>query len=285
MVQGVRGRVADLRLQLVPGQLGIDIVRGADAAGQFATLLQRLPDLHVGVAGFAVGYAGDADLVIRGEQGPQPLAPVGVVRGPQRRLVLDKAVAVAEDPRGLPGLRIALDLARLPVGDLEIAVDAAELQGQRVDGRVGPGAEEDRVVRRGLVQFLARGKPPLAEPRDEDLLDADPLARPQGGRPRTYVSQHVGDRIHLGHLVIEFVHGRRHQVQMRIDQSRQDGFAPQIDLPRLRAGQAAYRLVAAHGDDPVAQDGHRFGQAEAVVDRHDLAVVQDEVRGRGGRGN
>ena len=81
---------------------------------------------------------------------------------PGRRLVLDEAVAVAEDPGGLAGLRIALDLARLPVGDLEIAVEPAEFQGQRVDGRIGPGAEEDRVVRGGLVQLLPRGEPPLA---------------------------------------------------------------------------------------------------------------------------
>ena len=71
---------------------------------------------------------------------------------------------------------------------------------------------------------------------------------------------------------------------MRIDQSRQDGLALQIDLPRLRAGQAQDRVVSAHGHDPVAADGHRLGEAELIVDRHDLAVVQDDVRGRGGRG-
>ena len=142
-----------------------------------------------GVVGFAVGHAREADLVVGGEQGPQPLATVGVARRSQRRLVLDEAVAVAEDSGRLARLRIALDLAGLPVGDLEIAVDAAEFQGERVDGCVGPGAEEDRVVRGGLVQLLPRGKPPLAEPRDEDLLDADPFARLQRGCPRPHVGQ------------------------------------------------------------------------------------------------
>ena len=40
-----------------------------------------------------------------------------------------------------------------PVGDLEILVDAAQLQRQRIERGVGAGGEEDRVLRRGLVEL------------------------------------------------------------------------------------------------------------------------------------
>ena len=71
---------------------------------------------------------------------------------------------------------------------------------------------------------------------------------------------------------------------MRIDQPRQHRLALQIDLPGLRTGQSAHLVVAAHGHDPIATNGDRLGEAEHGLDGDDLAVVQDEVRGRGSRG-
>src|ERR1035441_3739632 len=75
----------------------------------------------------------------------------------------------------------------------EVLADATELQREGVNGGIGAGAEVDRVVRRGGVQFRARGKALLAQAGDEDLREDDPVARFRDRGARLDVAQHISD--------------------------------------------------------------------------------------------
>ena len=91
------------------------------------------------------------------------------------------------------------------------------------------------------------------------------------------VLQHVRDGLHVGHRVIELVHRRVGGVHVGVDQSGQHRLALQVDLARLRTGQLADLGVGAHRHNAVAPHGHRAGDAEALVHRDDLPVLQDHV--------
>src|SRR6185503_8475694 len=105
----------------------------------------------------------------------------------------DEPSATAEDA-GRLAVSIALDTARLAVGDLKVFINAAELERQRIDGRIRTSAEVNRVVGRSLVEFGARGEALIAQAGDEDLGEDDPVARFGGVRARFDESQHVGNR-------------------------------------------------------------------------------------------
>ena len=68
------------------------------------------------------------------------------------------------------------------------------------------------------------------------------------------------------------------QVHVVVDQSRDDGLSPQVDPPGARPREPGHVLVGADGDDAVATDRHRLRDREALVDRDDFPVGQDQVR-------
>ena len=189
---------------------------------------------------------------------------------------------VAEDAGRLAGLRVLLDLAR-PLGP-EVLVDAAELQGQRVERGVGAGREEHGVLGRGPVQLRPGRVALLLEPGDEDLADDDPLPGAQCLGPRPDVVQHVPDRLHLGDRVVELGHARPGRVRVRVDQARQDHLAAEVDHRRARPAGLEDLLVGPDAEQAVALDGQGLADRELAVDRDDLAVVQDQVRLVGPRG-
>ena len=130
----------------------------------------------------AVDDAGEADGVVVFEQLDQePILVVlrGLLRG---RLDFDVARATAQNAGGLARLGVLLGEAVAAIGHLEILVDAAELQSQRVERGIGPGREHHGMLGRHGVKLRSRRIPLLAQPRDEHLAHHDPLPRLDGLR-------------------------------------------------------------------------------------------------------
>ena len=225
--------------------------------------------------GVAVDDRRDPDRVVVAEELDQPPILVLLRRLLVRRLFLDVAGAVAKNAGRLAGLRVFLDLARAL--DLEVLVDAAELERQRVERGVGPGREQDGVLGRGLVELVAGRVALFLEPGDEDLADDDPASGPDGLGPGADVIEHIRDRLHLGDRMVELGHAGVGRVRVRIDQARQDHLAGEVDDRRLRAACLQHVLVGADADQTVALDGQGLGNREVAIDRDDLPVMEDQV--------
>ena len=180
-------------------------------------------------------------------------------------------------PVGSP-LLVALDAAGLAVGHLELRVDAAHRQRQRVQRRVRPGAKGDRMAGRRLVELGAGRIALLAQARDEDLRQRDPV--PGLGRlgARAEVREHVLDGLHVRDGLLELVHRRARRMHVGIDQARQHRLAAEIDLLGARAGQLHDLGVRAGREDAPVANRHGLHDAKLRVDGHDLAVVEDVAR-------
>ena len=68
------------------------------------------------------------------------------------------------------------------------------------------------------------------------------------------------------------------EVEVVVDEARDDGGAGDVDHPRVRARVARDLRARAGGDDAAVGDGQRFDGAEGRVDGEDLAA-RDDVRG------
>jgi hypothetical protein len=69
-------------------------------------------------------------------------------------------------------------------------------------------------------------------------------------------------------------------VRVRVDQSRDDGLAAEIDAPRVRACELVDVRVRADRDQSIAPDRDGLRDGEPGVDGDDLAVGQHEVSSR-----
>jgi hypothetical protein len=78
--------------------------------------------------------------------------------------------------------------------------------------------------------------------------------------------------------MVELVHRSADRMAMRVDQPRQHAPALKIDAARIRSGQFQDGFAAADGQQPLAADRHRLGDPELRIDRHDAAVVQNNLR-------
>src|ERR1051326_1454005 len=115
-------------------------------------------------------------------------------------MYFDQAAAAADNAGGF-AVGVAFDATGFAVGNLEILVDAAEFQRQRVEGRIGASTEVDGISRRGSIELGARGKTLIAQARDEHLRENYPVAFFRDGGARMNVLQHVGDGLHVGYWV------------------------------------------------------------------------------------
>src|SRR5205823_7648000 len=106
---------------------------------------------------------------------------------------------IAKDSGGLAGCRIFFGKSAPAVGDFEILIDAGELERQGVEGSIWAGCEDDGIVRRDTIQFLARGVTLLFEASDEDLADVDPFAFANSLGTLADVFQNIGDGFHGRH--------------------------------------------------------------------------------------
>ena len=169
-------------------------------------------------------------------------------------------------------------------------VDAHQAEGGGVDRdtAVHP-AEADRVVRRMLVDLPA-GEGPLV------LVLVPAAARdPLAGLGVEAVHQ-VGDQLHdlagahrVAQVVLELrLDAQLGEMEMRVDQAGQDDTPLHVGHARVRPGEGEYLRVAADPHDLRAvralAPGDGLRNREVVVDRDDLAVVQDAVGADSARG-
>jgi hypothetical protein len=185
--------------------------------------------------------------------------------------------------------RVPVDETALGVGGA--AADAGQPQPGGVQHPVVPAAlEQNRVVRRGLVEFGGGGQAAFREAQFVPVGGApDPLpgwgqrgALPdQPNQPR-YVGG-PGD----GHA--EDVLGRQHQVVMRVDEGGQHHESRVIDHDRPGAAPGGEQVTAVvrpgrRGDPAVADSEHRHrGSLRGpCVDR---ARVDDEIGGHAAHGH
>ena len=129
--------------------------------------------------------------------------------------------------------------------DPKIAVDSAKLECERVERGVGPGCEQHGVFGRGLIELGASRVALFLEPGDENLADDHPSAGPHGLRAGPDVVEHIRDRLHVGHGVIEFRQAGVGRVGVRIDQPGQDHLAGQVDHRGARPARRQHVLIGA----------------------------------------
>ena len=67
-------------------------------------------------------------------------------------------------------------------------------------------------------------------------------------------------------------------VKMRVDESRQDAFAAEVDYLGLGRAERANFVVRAGGDEAVSLDTERRNDGEFTVDGVDLAVHVSSIR-------
>ena len=182
----------------------------------------------------------------------------------------------AEDAGRLAGLRVLLDVARarsaLKSLSMPLSFSASVLSEASgpVEKRTGCFGADRVELGPGRIALLL-------EPGDEDLADADPLALGQRLGPRLDVVQHVRDRLHLGDGMIELVHAAPVGC---VCESIRPGRT--ILPPRSMTFVASPLVARTSSFVPtctmrLAADGDRLGDRKRLIDRHDLAVVQDQV--------
>ena len=180
LVQRVARPPADRRFDAVERRLRVDAVARGTSGTSAPSARAASVQLEFRRRRVAVADAGDAHRVVVGEQ------LLAAARGGPLRSALGRSTRTSCSARSCAGCRSArrssgpFDAAGLAVGHLEIRVDAAELQRQRVERRVRPGAEYDRVLRRG-ASSSARWGSAAPEAGDEHLRK--PSIRPRRAPP------------------------------------------------------------------------------------------------------
>ncbi len=229
------GRLQHAGLDLIERHLGVHAVHDVDAAAQLAGIAQPAVSLDAFVTQVALGEAGETHRIVVGEHHLEPLPAVRRGGLFLAGLNLDQAAATAENPSRLTGC-IALDAARLAIGDLKVLVDAAHFKSQRIHGCIRTGSKVDRVAGCGGIQLGARREALIPQAGDENLCEHDPVALFGLGGALVDVAEHVGDGFHLRHGVIELVKRGVERMRVRVGKPRQDSLTVEIDLPGIGAG-------------------------------------------------
>ena len=216
LMQRMIGRFLNPTLHVFAAPHAIHTVRQKHATRQFASLLQARVGIDRIITSRTIGHAGETDRVVIGEQILEPARAVFQCDRLGLGLRLHEARRISQDAGRLSGGRVFLDLSSLPVGDLEVPVDATEFQRERVARAVRSRAEDHRVLWSGRIEFPPIRISLIAQSRDEDLRDHNPVAVVQCLRPRGNVFQHIADRVHLGDRVIELIHRRTGSMNVRI---------------------------------------------------------------------
>ena len=157
--------------------------------------------------------------------------------------------------------------------------DRLERQAVRVDDAVAL-LHEQRILRRRAVELLEReAARRVGElPRRPAALHHDPVAgleaRGLGGEDPQRFATRV-DAFEPGLLVPGLDAAR--EVEVVVDEARDDGGAGDVDDLRVRARVARDLRARAGGDDAAVVDGERLDGAEGRVDGEDLAVRDDRV--------
>ena len=164
------------------------------------------------------------------------------------------------DPRGQPRERARRQHRRVPA----------------------PMPEAHRIPRGGALELLRRRQP--AEPRIVGAFRAQPHARRQRRRVRRELGQ---ERIDVGRVrtvEVRVARGEREEMQVRIDQARQDRRAGAVDPLRPRARRARRGPPIADRDDTRADDRQRR-RVRASRDAGTNARVLEEVAGQSDDGS
>ena len=124
---------------------------------------------------------------------------------------------------------IFFNQARPPVGDDVFPVDLVELEAERIEHRVGPRGEEQRVFGSHTVQLGTGRITLLPQSCDEHLSQRDPLPLRHHLRAGREVIEHILDRIHLRDRVVELNDTRRLWMRMAVNQPGQDHLSGEIN--------------------------------------------------------
>ena len=135
----------------------------------------------------------------------------------------------------------------------------------------------------GRVQFGLRRVPLLLESGDEHLLEDDPLPFRDNCGPLADVVEDVGDRLHVGDVMVELEHRRPARVDVRVDQPRTDEPAGEVDGLGLRPGEGPDVGVAADGDDAGVTHRQCLHDRVRVIGSEDPPGMQDQFRRVGRR--
>ena len=173
------------------------------------------------------------------------------------------AARVAPDPR----LGHLLEADHLDRAAIEVSLRARELQQHRM---VGDDRVEFRARERALVVGELIGRP--AAQRVHPLSGSERLRL----RP-----DHLDGLLSRLDAVEPQLHAPEdallHVVRVVVDESRGDGAAAKIDAAGVRPGQLRDLLIRADRGDTFGANGYCLRDAEAIVNRDDLAVEQDRV--------
>ena len=175
---------------------------------------------------------------------------------------------------GRLAIRVAEDLAADRIGGR--ARDAGQLERLRVGHReMADGLHEDRVVRRGSVQLLARQVALLAQLRRRmPATGLHPLAR----RHVLRLDELRDDRLRFGnglgadHLGSRLGASGPDHVGVAVHQARDHRAALEIDDTRARRDEPANVFGAADADELAVLDRDSLSDRKRPIDGHDLAI-------------
>ena len=149
----------DRPFDLLHRRLGVDRIREKNPATERIAREQRFVEAYPIVAGQSIANARQADAVVIAQKEFESLAALLLIGFGARILPLDQTGATAKDTVGFVADRISLDVPWLAVGDLKVLVDTAEFQGEGIQGSIGSGPKEDRMLGSHLIQLDSGWKP------------------------------------------------------------------------------------------------------------------------------
>ena len=164
------------------------------------------------------------------------------------------------------------------------ALDPEQLQGPTVQkDLVIRLLQRHRIVRGDLVELRARERPrvvrELRRGPAADVEDPGTRTRCPGTGPEHLNGPFSGFDSFPPQLQLPGVGGAQ-QVHMVVDEAGNDRPSAEVDSSGCRPGEPCDVSSGADGRDPVAPDGQRLRDREALVDRDDVRVDEDEIRRR-----
>jgi len=135
------------------------------------------------------------------------------------------------------------------------------------------------MVRRGGLELACRreaAEAPLIEP-----LAAQPDTPRKLTGPGTHRIQQTGDVADARPRAVEVrrARGEGMEVEMRVDEPREDGRPPAVEALGPTAGEPRDLGLRADRQDAPAGDGERGGGGSVRVERHDPRVLEQPVGG------
>ena len=188
-------------------------------------------------------------------------APHGVLSLPDGPVQLTPLVLLQDSPGRIGG----------------VLGDPCELERQAVHhGAVSAcSGERDRTARSGFVQIGSCRLSQLGECVLRPAITRDPLPFAELRHFGTHLLLQLCDRGGLSE--VDFADGVSADVDVRVTKSWHDHLALEID--GLLRYVSVDQIIPAHRDDSAVAHGHGLLDRERIVNRHNLAVVEQQIDG------